>query len=545
MPVSTTASVDVRHLTCTLPDGQTPFHHLNLQLDQRATGLTGRNGSGKSLLAALIAGVSPPSQGEVHHAVPVAYLPQHPDVTATPDVAALSGHGAVLNALRRLEEGHGTPQDVERAEGQWDLRERLQQALSDAGLRDLPLATASRHLSGGEATRVMLAGLWLRSDHYLVLDEPGNHLDAAGRDWLRTRIRQHRPGVLLVSHDRTLLDGMTRILSLDNDGLHSFSGGYQAWRQHRAQRQRTAQQALDHARAAKRRGERALQTEHDRQQHRAAAGRHKGRDSNQAQILLDRQKERSEGTAGAHQRRRSAQRDALAAQVRDAAARVADAPGIHFLSGAATPPAGRRVLTLDQLVLPHNPPQRPPLTLTLTGAQRLALTGDNGSGKSTLLRTIAGQCQPVAGQCSAQVPVALLTQDQHLGDATHALAALLAADPTLSIADARTRLAQAGLDEQAIVRPPAQLSGGERLKAALLCALSRTPTPQLLLLDEPDNHIDPDAIDAVEHLLRTWQGALIVVSHARPFLEALALTGELALHAGGWQLTEHRTGQAP
>src|SRR5690606_26023239 len=127
----------------------------------------------------------------------------------------------------------------------------------------------------------------------------------------------------------------------------------------------------------------------------------------------------------------------------------------------------------------HSPPQRPPLTLTLTGAQRLALTGGNGSGKSTLLRTIAGQCQPVAGQCRTHVPVALLTQDQHLGDATHALAALLATDPTLTTADARTRLAQAGLDEHAIVRPPAQLSGGERLKAALLCALSRSPTPQL------------------------------------------------------------------
>src|SRR5690606_26747617 len=139
MPVSTTASVDVRHLTCTLPDGQTPFHHLSLQLDQRPTGLTGRNGVGKSLLAALIAGLASPTQGEVRHAVPVACLPQHPDVTAAPDGAALSGHGTVLNALRRLENGDGTPQDVERVEGQWDLRERVQQALADTGLGDLPL----------------------------------------------------------------------------------------------------------------------------------------------------------------------------------------------------------------------------------------------------------------------------------------------------------------------------------------------------------------------------------------------------------------------
>ncbi|SBV50100.1 ABC transporter, ATP-binding protein [Xanthomonas bromi] len=218
----------------------------------------------------------------------------------------------------------------------------------------------------------------------------------------------------------------------------------------------------------------------------------------------------------------------LSEAVVQAAARVEADQAIAVL--APTSPAGtsRRLATLRQVELAGGRLGGRRVELLLQGQPRIGLVGPNGSGKSALLQLLAGRLQPSAGQCEVYVPVAYLDQGLGLLDPMRSAAAQLQdAAPGAPAHAQRLRLALLGLDQRHADLPTGQLSGGQRLKAALACALYRAQPAQLLLLDEPTNHLDLASVEAIESLLRSYQGALIVASHDAAFLQRLGLQQRL------------------
>ncbi|MTV55912.1 ATP-binding cassette domain-containing protein, partial [Pseudoduganella buxea] len=224
--------------------------------------------------------------------------------------------------------------------------------------------------------------------------------------------------------------------------------------------------------------------------------------------------------------------------VRAAAQRVTDDATTALVLPASAVPPGRTVIACDGAVPPWSP-SAPPLDLVLAGPVRLAVTGPNGCGKSTLLKMLAGLLAPLAGTCGVRVPFAWLDQQLPSAGDADVLQTLAMLDTPLAQGELRARLALLGLDAARTTTPLARLSGGERIKAALACALWRRTPAQLLLLDEPTNHLDLAATGALEDALHGWPGALAVVSHDSHFLAALAPTHTLAWHATGWRLETH------
>ncbi|ANB18819.1 ABC-F family ATP-binding cassette domain-containing protein [Dokdonella koreensis] len=519
-----------------LPDGRLLFSGLTEQFDLRPTGLVGRNGVGKSVLARLLAGQLQPSAGRCLRSGSAYYLPQHLPFDAAATVADLAGVAATVAALGRIEAGSAAAADFEAVGERWDVRQRLAQALDQGGLGHLDAHTPAHTLSGGQVLRVMLAGAFVSDADFLILDEPSNHLDRSGRAALAEHMQCWTRGLLLVSHDRALLDRMTRTVELSSLGLKSYGGGYAFYAQHKAAERAGALAQLDRQKGEQRREERALRAQRERQDRRQARGDRHGREANQAPILLGRRKERSESTAGKLRLQQAAARDALAARVREAARQVEqDAPiALHAPAADAGP---RRVAVLDAAVLPFGPSALRQIDWILTGGQRVGVVGPNGCGKSTLLKLVAGRLAPAAGRCERAVATAYL--DQSLADLDPqrtALEHLRAANDREAEDVLRTRLAQAGLDARTIHVPTGALSGGERLKAALACAIHADPPAQLLLLDEPSNHLDLAAVEALEVMLRQYPGTLVVVSHDDRFLDQLALTTRLAATPHGWRL---------
>jgi ATPase subunit of ABC transporter with duplicated ATPase domains len=195
-------------------------------------------------------------------------------------------------------------------------------------------------------------------------------------------------------------------------------------------------------------------------------------------------------------------------------------------------PDGQAAVVLEDLVAPWGPSQ--PLDWGANGAAKIAICGPNGCGKSTLLRTIAGELAPLAGRCRT-LPSRLL--DQHLETLDPARSLLDQLRATATQHDEgrlRQYLALAGLKPDRVLRPAGSLSGGERMRGALLCAVLREPAPRLLLLDEPTNHLDLHGTEALEAMLESWPGALVVVSHDARFLERLGLTHRLDWGKTGW-----------
>lgn len=206
-----------------LPDGRTLFSDLDARFDLQPTGLVGRNGVGKSVLARMLAGLIEPSQGRCQRVGRVHYLPQQ---LSAANVAELAGVKLLLDALQRIEAGSVAVEDFDVVGEQWDMRQRLTQALQGIGLGHLQPETATPSLSGGQAMRVALLGAWLSGADWLILDEPSNHLDAISRQALIEQLQSWTRGLLVVSHDRALLDSLPRIVELSPTGLQSYGGSY-------------------------------------------------------------------------------------------------------------------------------------------------------------------------------------------------------------------------------------------------------------------------------------------------------------------------------
>ena len=186
-------------------------------------------------------------------------------------------------------------------------------------------------------------------------------------------------------------------------------------------------------------------------------------------------------------------------------------------------------------MLPFAAPHLRRIGLTVAGRERIGVTGPNGSGKSTLLKVIAGQLAPLGGRVVRDEACAWL--DQRLGaldPMTSTIEQLAAVNRTIGQDRLRTYLAQLGLDARKVMLPSGLLSGGERLKAALACALYADPPARLLLLDEPGNHLDLASMTALEEMLDSYAGALLVVSHDEIFLQRLKLTHRLEATPAGW-----------
>lgn len=520
-----------------LPDGRALFSGLTERFDRQPTGLVGRNGVGKTLLARMLAGELQPTAGRCVRSGSVHYLAQQVSPPAGLTVAGLAGVQAMLDALGRIEAGCGTSGDFDAVGERWDTPVRLRLELQRIGLGHLDSATPVAVLSGGEAMRVALAGAFLSGADFLILDEPTNHLDRNNRQALIEQLQRWQRGVLVVSHDRQLLETMVRIVELSSLGLRSYGGNYSFYAQCKELERQHAQQQLEQRKGERQREEQMQRELRERQERRQARGNRQAHAANQAPILLGRRKGRSEVTAGKLRQQHAEARERMARRVREAAQQVEEHREIVLHPLAVDLPPQRRIAELVAVELPFVTSATRHVDLLLTGQQRVGIVGPNGCGKSTLLKVLARKLQPVAGRCKIYVEGVYL--DQCLATLDPQRSVLDQMQRANSLTDAgelRMRLAQLGLDAGAITVPSGLLSGGERLKAALACALHADPPPSLLLLDEPGNHLDLASLRALECMLDGYRGALVVVSHDDAFMNQLALTHRLRAGAQGWRM---------
>ncbi|HDC4350517.1 TPA: ABC-F family ATP-binding cassette domain-containing protein [Enterobacter cloacae] len=524
----------LHQVTCQFATGDILFGPLNLSLETSLCALVGRNGSGKTRLLRMLAGLDEPASGHIERFASHVYVAQQQDISPQTTLAELLGYEAIFAARKRIDRGDYQPDDLEMLDGYWDLAERLNEAFLQAKLPPFDPDKPAAEFSGGERIRALLCGAFTAEANFLLLDEPTNHLDRQGRAWFYDQLSRYQGGVLVASHDRELLAQVPRILELSASGLRSYGGNYEDYKQQRDAEQQAARAALEHAATERKRTRARLQKEHDDSQRRSAKTIRTVDTLNIASFERVKYKAAAKERIGSWKKQHSDQNDALNAAVNKARERVEEDAPIMFTLPGSQIAEGKQVLVLEELQLPHV--SLPPMNWRMDGPMRVALRGPNGCGKSTLLKVILGETAPRAGSCKVSVTCAYL--DQHLSqlDLTQSVMAHLNLSNTpLEEGMLRTRLAQLQLGADKVSLPLAELSGGERLKAALACVLWREHATQLLLLDEPTNHLDLASVQAIEAALAGFPGALLVVSHDESFLQGLALTHELVWEETGWR----------
>ena len=507
-------------------------------------GLVGANGAGKTTLLRTLAGLIPVESGSVSLSPPTAnvgYLPQErerrPGETVRDFLARRTGVGpaqaAMDAAAEALAEGRpGADDDYAAALERWldlggaDLDERAGQVAAELGF-GVGLDHPATALSGGQAARAGMASLLLSRYDVVLLDEPTNDLDLDGLARLEDFVIGLRAGAVLVSHDREFLARtVTSVLELDlaQQRINLYGGGYAAYLEERERARRHAREEFDQY-ADKR--EDLL--ERARMQR---AWMEKGvRNARRKATDNDKNVKHHRGETSEKQAAKARQTEKLIERLE-----VVEEPRKEWelrMEIAAAPRAGAVVASLRDAVVRRGDFVLGPVTLQIDWADRVAITGANGSGKSTLLAALLGRIPLDSGTARLGPGVVVGEVDQarglFLGDEP-LMTAFGAAVPALSDADARTLLAKFGLRSAHVLRPAATLSPGERTRAAL--ALLQARGVNLLVLDEPTNHLDLPAIEQLESALAGYPGTLLLVTHDRRMLEAVATTRHLELADG-------------
>jgi len=448
--------VDLERVTASRP-GRELFTDLSLTVASGdRLGVVGLNGWGKSTLLRIVAGEREPESGTVRRGrdVRIGFLGQEPVLPS----------GRVRDAVPEGWQGEAT---LDR--------------LGMGGLLDADVTT----LSGGQAKRVALAHVLTEPSDLLVLDEPTNHLDVEAIVWLEEWLASYRGGLLLVTHDRHVLDRVTtRVVEIDRGRSYVHEGGYASWLEARFEREERAASAEQVRRNLARKELAWLR--------RGAPAR-----TSKPKARIDAATKLVEGRP-------------------EAAARSGDLDLARFGSARL----GDVVIEADDVSFawPGQPPLFEHVELLLDPRERLGIVGPNGSGKTTLLEVLAKRLEPSTGTVRHGRTVQLAYHDQHAAEL----------DPATRVRDAvadgqppgpehASLLERFWFDADAQRAPIGTLSGGERRRLQLLLVLARKPN--VLLLDEPTNDLDLDTLRALEDFLDDWPGALVVVSHDRTFLD--------------------------
>ncbi|MCA0961065.1 ABC-F family ATP-binding cassette domain-containing protein [Salipiger bermudensis] len=516
------ASVSLSALSWSTPDDAPLLTDLDLTFGLERTGIVGRNGIGKSTLLRLISGELSPTSGQVRVTGSVAMMRQEAMERPDDRIADLFGVRPALDLLERAEAGRADVDDL--AEADWTLPARMEAALLRCGLSVEP-QTLLATLSGGQRSRAALAALIFAEPDFLVLDEPTNNLDREGRKAVIDLLRGWTGGAIIASHDREILEEMDAIVELSSLGAARYGGSYSDFRQRKDTELDAAARALAHAEKTRSEVARRAQQASERKARKDSAGHRARARGDQPKILMDAAKGRAEASGGAGVRLRDARQEAAEEAVSAARETIETLNPLRMDIPPTGLASGKTVLHLDRVTGGHDPdhPVIRDLSLTVTGPERIVISGPNGSGKTTLLKIITGQIVPQSGLVTLSVPFAVLDQHVQLLDPALSLRDNFrrlnpAADPHI----AHAALARFGFRAADALRRAGELSGGERLRAGLACALGATPPPPLLILDEPTNHLDLDGIAALEAALAAYDGAVLAISHDTAFLDSLA-----------------------
>jgi ATPase subunit of ABC transporter with duplicated ATPase domains len=525
------------NLSFSWPDDTLVFTELSFTVESGRTGLVAPNGSGKSTLLKLIAGVYRPTAGSVSVDGVLGHLPQDLPMAGERTVAEVLGIAPVIRAIDAIESGDADEQHFTTIGNDWDIEERTRAQLDRLGLGGVSLTQRLNTLSGGQVVSLGIAGQLLKRPDVLLLDEPTNNLDVDARHRLYDVLEEWRGCLLLVSHDRTLLDRMDRIAELDRGGVRLYGGGFTDYEEAVRISREAAERSVRTAEQELKREKREMQLARERAERRAGNAARNLKNAGLPRIVAGNLKRSAQESAGRSGRTHAARVDDARTRLDEAGRALRDDQKITLGLPGTRVPAGRTLFLGDGLRVRFGDRELfagDGADLVIRGPERIALTGPNGVGKSTLLRLVTGDLAPDCGRVQrADGRIAHLTQRLDLLDLDRTVAENLTAfAPGMAEADRMNLLARFLFRGDRTHLPATVLSGGERLRATLACVLCAEPAPQLLLLDEPTNNLDLVSVGQLVSALGAYEGAFLVVSHDERFLDEIRIDRRLELRDG-------------
>jgi ATPase subunit of ABC transporter with duplicated ATPase domains len=509
-------------LSFQLSTGEWLFQDVDFSLENGLTGLVGRNGAGKSVFIALLLGKLKPTQGQVT----CRFQPLHYSQLVTKQaktsetICDFLGISDKLLALNAIEQGNCKPAHFDLIGDDWDIKKQTQITLKSLRI-SADLHANCDTLSGGQLALLRLHKLFEAEAKILLLDEPSNHLDTEGKNWLVQKMKNFDGQILLVSHDSKLLMHVNNIYQLSSLGLQCFKGNYSQYLAQSSHHLKVLEKKITDVKSTRIKLKQQAQTNKEKAQQREAQGNKIRKSGSQPKILMDAMKDKSARSlssklvAQQHQlARNQEQLTSLQTQIEIQKPQTLNLQSLNQVNK-------RMLLHIKNCRLHFG--LRKSISLTLSPTQKCHLSGANGSGKSTLLSAIQGQHSHYSGLIKLATTTVYLDQNfDFVALDKSVLECFMDNNQLISESVARILLAGIGFRQNMVYRKLAMLSGGEKMKLSMLM-VSQVVNSPLLLLDEPDNHLDTESKHILMLALRAYKGAFIIVSHDQDFVDKLGI----------------------
>lgn len=517
--------LQVRGLAYAFPNQTTLFHSIEFTLRHERVGLVGPNGIGKTTLLHILNRELSPTEGTViFDSRPIQLLKQNTSLSPSEE----EGLG-FIQVMMKVEQGTAELKEWEFLDKRWAQFASIKGQLDRWDIAHVLRLNELGEASPGMQQRLRLALAFADSSALLLLDEPSNHLDREGRAMLHRSLREHAGPCLVSSHDRSLLGEMDRIMELKADGVRMYGGPYAHFREQKEIEAAAAQKNFEHAAKELRLKKKEAQVVIERQQ-RASRRAEKNKDKlGLPKILLGARKRNSENTLARlksqHEERIESSQELLATasqaynKTRRLHVDIMSRESRQRGSLVSVRNLNHRFDSQQAWIWPDA------LTFDIPVGERWAIAGRNGSGKSTLLKLLEGKLLPESGHVENRSKRAeCLDQNLTMLPSGLSLVQLWSDDryiPNESLK--RTIAARLGIAGDDARRNLEDMSGGQRMRAALVLLSTLAVKPDLLILDEPTNHLDIETIESLTQTIAQLGCSLIVVSHDAQFLDELAL----------------------
>ena len=536
-------SISIQQISYIHPDKEVLFSDLNFAISKgQKLGLIGNNGCGKSTLLQIIAGQLSPSSGVIVRPDDLYYIPQHFGQYDSLTIAQALQIERKQQALHAILAGDVSNENFTILNDDWNIEERSIAALDLWGLGQFTLSYPMNLLSGGEKTRVFLAGMDIHHPSVILMDEPTNHLDSSGRQRLYDWVEKYRSTLLVVSHDRTLLNLLPEICELEKHQINYYGGNYEFYKEQKTLMQEALQQRIEEKEKALRIARKVARETAERRDKQNVRGEKSNIRKGVPRIVLNALQGKSEKSTskltGVHQEKAEKltnERNQLRGSLSPTAALKTDFNSSSLHTGKILVTAKEINFSYHSNSINNDIQEnsiskqqlwQAPVSFQLKSGDRLRIEGANGSGKTTLLKLITGQLQPQEGTLTqTDFSYVYLNQEYSIIDDRNSILEQAYAFNSRNLPEHEIKiiLNRYLFPASEWDKSCRKLSGGEKMRLAFCCLMISNNTPDMFILDEPTNNLDIQSIEIITATIKNYAGTVIAISHDNYFIQEIGV----------------------
>ena len=542
-------SISIQQISYIHPDKEVLFSDLNFAISKgQKLGLVGNNGCGKSTLLQIIAGQLSPSSGVIVRPDDLYYIPQHFGQYDSLTIAQALRIERKQQALHAILSGDASNENFVVLDDDWNIEERSIAALDLWGLGQFTLSYPMNLLSGGEKTRVFLAGMDIHHPSVILMDEPTNHLDSSGRQRLYDWVEKCRSTLLVVSHDRTLLNLLPEICELEKHQINYYGGNYEFYKEQKTLMQEALQQRIEEKEKALRIARKVARETAERRDKQNVRGEKNNIKKGVPRIVLNALQGKSEKSTSKLNSTHQEKAEKLTDERNQLRSSLSPTAILKTDFNSSSLHTGKILVTAKEINFGYHPNSdsndiqnngdfklqlwQTPISFQLKSGDRLRIEGVNGSGKTTLLKLITGQLQPQEGNLTRmEFTYVYLNQEYSIIDDRNSILEQAYAFNNRNLPEHEIKiiLNRYLFPASEWDKSCRKLSGGEKMRLAFCCLMISNNTPDMFILDEPTNNLDIQSIEIITATIKNYTGTVIAISHDDYFIQEIGIEQRILL----------------